>query len=191
MSSSRFTKLTKYNGEEKSTIMKNQNNPSVPSITPLFNLLALRNKLNPKSFIIVCVFISPHFFLFILYNIYLFTLYLKSVSYVQYISKNGKCYFWNWIEENFMTAKKYNVISIDHHIYPLDKSVSVPNCVQDKAYVSSGQLFNNHIDLMDRSCPLDRRFIQWITVSTVLKNRTQVTWMSSNTCRKDQKNNIS
>jgi hypothetical protein len=41
-------KLTKYNGEEKSTNTKKQTNPSVPSITPLFNLLALLNKLNPK-----------------------------------------------------------------------------------------------------------------------------------------------
>jgi hypothetical protein len=42
-------KTTKNIGEEKSTINKIQNNPPVPSITPLFNLLALRNKFNQKS----------------------------------------------------------------------------------------------------------------------------------------------
>jgi hypothetical protein len=34
----------KHIGEEKSTIKESQNNPPVPSITPLFNLLALRNQ---------------------------------------------------------------------------------------------------------------------------------------------------
>jgi hypothetical protein len=37
-------------------ITENHNNLPVPSITPLFNLLALRNKLNPKSVLMVCVF---------------------------------------------------------------------------------------------------------------------------------------
>ena len=45
--------------------------------------------------------------------------------------------------------------------------------VQDKAYLSSGQLLNNHIYPVDRSCPLDRWFIQRITFPTVLNNRTQ------------------
>ena len=44
------------------------------SITPLFNLLALRNKLNPKSVLMECMFFSPQFFL---YNIYLFTFVFK------------------------------------------------------------------------------------------------------------------
>jgi hypothetical protein len=34
-------KTTKNNGEEKSTNTENQKHPPVPSITPLFNLLAL------------------------------------------------------------------------------------------------------------------------------------------------------
>ena len=33
-----------------------------PSITLLFNLLALHNKLNPKSVLMVCAFFSPQFF---------------------------------------------------------------------------------------------------------------------------------
>ena len=42
--------------------------------------------------------------------------------------------------------------------------------VQEKAYLSSGELLNNHIYPVDRSCPLDRWFIQWITLSTALNN---------------------
>jgi hypothetical protein len=43
---SRFTakKPTKNIGEEKSTNTENQKHPPVPSITTLFNLLALHNK---------------------------------------------------------------------------------------------------------------------------------------------------
>jgi hypothetical protein len=43
---SRFTakKQQQNIGEEKSTNTENQKHPPVPSITPLFNLLALRNK---------------------------------------------------------------------------------------------------------------------------------------------------
>jgi hypothetical protein len=58
--------------------------------------------------------------------------------------------------------KKSNIISIGDHIYPHDKTLSIPNLldwtkdVQDKAYLSSGQLLNNHIYPVDRSCPLDR-----------------------------------
>jgi hypothetical protein len=46
MSPSRFTakKPTKNIGEEKSTNTENQKHPPVPSITPLFNLLGLRNE---------------------------------------------------------------------------------------------------------------------------------------------------
>jgi hypothetical protein len=46
MSPSRFTakKTTKNIGEEKPTNTENKKHPPVPSITPLFNLLALRNK---------------------------------------------------------------------------------------------------------------------------------------------------
>jgi hypothetical protein len=46
MSPSKFTakKTTKNIVEEKSTNTENQKHPPVPSITPLFNLLALRNK---------------------------------------------------------------------------------------------------------------------------------------------------
>jgi hypothetical protein len=43
---------------EKITITENQNNPPVPSITPLFNLLAQRNTLNQKSVLVVCVCFS-------------------------------------------------------------------------------------------------------------------------------------
>jgi hypothetical protein len=58
-------KQTKNIGKKKSTITENQNNPPVPSITPLFNLPALRNKLNPKSVLMVCVFLSPQFVIYI------------------------------------------------------------------------------------------------------------------------------
>jgi hypothetical protein len=51
-----------------------QKHPPVPSITPLFNLLALRNKLNPKSFLMECLFCSPHLFVC---NIYLFRFVFK------------------------------------------------------------------------------------------------------------------
>jgi hypothetical protein len=37
------SKPTKDNGEEKSTITENQNNPPFPSITSLFKLHALRS----------------------------------------------------------------------------------------------------------------------------------------------------
>jgi hypothetical protein len=76
MSPSRFTakKPTKNIGEEKSTNAENQKHPPVPSITPLFNLLALRNKLNPKSVLMECMFFSPQFFCI---NIYLFTFVFK------------------------------------------------------------------------------------------------------------------
>ena len=61
--------LQKYWGK------KNQKHPSfIFSITPLFNLLALCNKLNPKSVLMECMFFSPQFFL---YNIYLFTFVFK------------------------------------------------------------------------------------------------------------------
>ena len=46
------------------------------SVTPLFNLLALHNKLNPKSVLMECMFFSPQ--LFCITFIYLH-LYLKSV----------------------------------------------------------------------------------------------------------------
>jgi hypothetical protein len=124
MSPSRFTakkkQTTKILGEEQFT---NYGKPKAPtnffSITPLFNLLALRNKLNPKSILMECLFFSPQFFCIAFIYLHL---YLKSV----YLSKKGKYYFSNWIEENFMTTnKKSNVISIGDHIYPLDKTLSV------------------------------------------------------------------
>ena len=40
----RAKKPAKNIGEEKSTNTENKKHPPVPSITPLFNLLALRNK---------------------------------------------------------------------------------------------------------------------------------------------------
>ena len=59
-----------------------------------------------------------------------------------------------------LNSGKSNVNSIGDHIYPLDKTLSVPNyvtkLVQDKAYLSSGQLLNNHIYPVNRCCPLDR-----------------------------------
>ena len=58
-------KTTTNIGEEKSTITEIQNNPPVPSITPLFNLLALRNKFNQKSVLMVCVCVSPQFCIYI------------------------------------------------------------------------------------------------------------------------------
>jgi len=61
--------------------MENQNNPPVPSITQLFNLLALRNKLHPKSVLMMCVCVCVCVFLlnflFKLYNIYLLTFLFK------------------------------------------------------------------------------------------------------------------
>ena len=62
-------KTNKKNWERK---IHDHGKPPVPSITPLFNLLALRNKLNPKSVLMVYVSFSPQFVL-ILNNIYLFT----------------------------------------------------------------------------------------------------------------------
>ena len=50
----------KHIGEEKSTIKESQNNPPVPSITPLFNLLALRN----QFWWCVCFFLL-YFFIYI------------------------------------------------------------------------------------------------------------------------------
>ena len=46
---------------EKFMDTENQNNPSVPSITLVFNLLALHNKLYPKSLLMVCVFFLLNF----------------------------------------------------------------------------------------------------------------------------------
>jgi hypothetical protein len=72
-------KTTTNIGEEKSTITEIQNNPPVPSITPLFNLLALPNKFKSEiSSDDVCVFFSSIFYLYCITFIYLH-LYLKSV----------------------------------------------------------------------------------------------------------------
>jgi len=97
----------------------------------LIYLHALRNKLNPKSVLMECMFF---FSLILLYNIYLFTFVVKICLFIlvpvmcNLFPKKGKCYFWNWIEENFMTTNKNsNVISNGDHIYPLDKTLSVPN----------------------------------------------------------------
>jgi hypothetical protein len=65
---------TKILGEEKFTNTENQKHPPIFSITPLFNLLALCNKLNPKSVLMECMFFSPQFFCI---NIYLFTFVFK------------------------------------------------------------------------------------------------------------------
>jgi hypothetical protein len=56
MSPSRFTakKNSKKYWEEKPTNTENQKHPPVPSITPLFNLLALRN----KHFYLISVYLS-------------------------------------------------------------------------------------------------------------------------------------
>ena len=81
MSPSRFTtkknKTTKILGEGKFTNTENQKHPPIFfSITPLFNLLALHNKLNLKSVLMECMFFSSS--IFCITFIYLH-LYLKSV----------------------------------------------------------------------------------------------------------------
>jgi hypothetical protein len=53
-----------------------QKHPPVPSITPLFNLLALRNKLNPKSVLMECLFFFSSIYFFVC-NIYLFKFVFK------------------------------------------------------------------------------------------------------------------
>jgi hypothetical protein len=50
---------------------------------------------------------------------------------------------------------------------------NTPTKLHQGPVVQNSQLLNNHIYLVDRSCPLDRWFIQWTTVSTVLNNRAQ------------------
>ena len=63
ISPSRFTakKTTqhKYWGKNNSLIRKNQKELPICSITPLFNLLALCNKLNLKSDLMECMFFCP------------------------------------------------------------------------------------------------------------------------------------
>ena len=49
----------KYWGKENSLIRKNQKDLPICSITPLFNLLALCNKLNLKSDLMECMFFCP------------------------------------------------------------------------------------------------------------------------------------
>ena len=77
MSPSRFTakKNNKNIGGRK---IHEYGKPKAPtnffSITPLFNLLALHNKLNPKSVLMECM---VFFLLNCLYNIYLFTFVFK------------------------------------------------------------------------------------------------------------------
>jgi hypothetical protein len=51
-----------------------------------------------------CMFFSPQFFCITFIYLHM-SIYLSS-CYVYSISKKGKCYFWNWIEENFMTNKQ-------------------------------------------------------------------------------------
>jgi hypothetical protein len=62
MWSEEFKKSKKKYWGRKIHKYETQKHPPVPSITPLFNLLALRNKLNPKSFLMECLFCSPHLF---------------------------------------------------------------------------------------------------------------------------------
>ena len=89
-------KTTTNIGDKKFTNTENQINPPIPSITPLFNLLALRNKLNPKSVLIMCMFFSPQFFL---HNIYLFTFVFKICLFIlvpvmcNLFPKKGKAIF--------------------------------------------------------------------------------------------------
>jgi len=51
---------------KKNPRSRKRNNPSVPSITPLFNLLALHNKLNLKSFLMLCVWVFFSSFFYII-----------------------------------------------------------------------------------------------------------------------------
>jgi hypothetical protein len=64
---------TKILREEKFTNTENQKHPPIFSITPLFNLLALCNKLNSKSVLMEWMFFSPQFFCiaFIYLHLYL------------------------------------------------------------------------------------------------------------------------
>jgi hypothetical protein len=67
-------KNNKNVGEEKFTNTENQKHPlNLFNCTPLFNLLALCNKLNPKSVLMECMFFSPQFFCitFIYLHLYL------------------------------------------------------------------------------------------------------------------------
>ena len=137
MSSSRFT------AHKKRPKILEKKNPRSRKIkitykslqfTPLFNLLELGNKLNPKSVLMVCVcFFSPQFvYLYCIAFIYLH-LCLKSVYLSQFMLcviyfQKGEMIFLTLNRGKLHDAKtKSNIISIGDHIYPLDKTVSVPN----------------------------------------------------------------
>ena len=85
----------------------------------------------------VCVFFFSLliFFLFILYNIYLFTFVFQIYLFILvpvmcsviYFQKKGNAIL--EIKQNKLhdDKKNLNVISIGDHIYPQDKTLSVPN----------------------------------------------------------------
>jgi hypothetical protein len=74
MSPSRFTAKksnpTKVLGEGKFINTENQKDLPICSITPLFNLLELCNKLNPKSDLMECMFSMNHFQSYLFYILY-------------------------------------------------------------------------------------------------------------------------
>jgi hypothetical protein len=66
-----------------------QSTHQIFSITPLFNLLALRSKLNQKSVLMECMFFLLNF----LYNIYLFTFVFKAPLVYAFMNLFFQCDF--------------------------------------------------------------------------------------------------
>jgi hypothetical protein len=104
----------------KFTNTENQkHSPNLFSITPLFNLLALRNKLNPKSVLMECMFFLLNF----LYNIYLFTFVFKICLFiwinvvVQKLS-TGQIWFilYNSFQSNLVWIKFYPADKYDRQL---------------------------------------------------------------------------
>ena len=80
MSPSRFTakkNQQKYWGKKNSRIRKTKCTHQFFSIIPLFNLLALHNKLNPKSVLMECMFSQFFCIAFIYLHLYLKFVYLS------------------------------------------------------------------------------------------------------------------
>ena len=90
----------------------------------------MRNKLNPKSVLMVCVYVFLLICLFILYNIYLFTLVFQICLFIitlvpivcNLFPKRGNAILKLNRGKCHNDKNKYNVISIGDHIYLLDKT---------------------------------------------------------------------
>jgi hypothetical protein len=122
---SRQKKQQKYWRKENSRIRKTKSTHQFFSITPLFNLLALLNKLNPKSVLMECMFFSPQLFCitFIYLHLYLKSVYLLTLSsliwygysFIQWINKIAN---WNYIRF-FVCCHEVFFYSISKIAFPL------------------------------------------------------------------------